>query len=184
MRAAKPIAALVYVGTSPTREVGRDRLAQLLWPGTELADARHSLRQSIYRLRQRAGRDLFLGDGDGRVALAPGVHIDCLELEGYLAAGDLEPAFNLLDGEFLEGVSADGAVELENWIESQRSRYRATWQRVGQQLVDRALEETDLTRALELAEQLAVAFPLEDEPTVQLMRVLAAQGRHAAAVSR
>jgi len=55
MRAGRPLAILVYLALSSERQADRDHVAELFWPGVGLTDAQHSLRQTLYRLRQLTG---------------------------------------------------------------------------------------------------------------------------------
>ena len=50
------LAWLALQGATP-----RERLAELLWTGSDPAAARNALRQRLFRLRKQAGRDLVSG---------------------------------------------------------------------------------------------------------------------------
>lgn len=182
MEAGKPVAVLVYLGLAPGGRAQRDHVAELIWPGSDLTEARHSLRQALYRLRHVAGGPLVhLHGSDLEISLA--VRFDCVEGERAAAGGDPERAALLLRGSFLDGFALPESREFESWAEAQRIRFRDVWAGAARTLAERALRAGD-PRAVELAEQLATLRPFNDEPTHLVMAALAAAGRHAAAVAR
>ncbi len=183
MEAGKPLALLVYVGLAPGCRCARDHVAELIWPGSDLAEARHSLRQSLYRLRHAAAVPLVLLHGTD-IEISPAVRFDCVEGERAAGDGDPERAVTLLQGSFLEAFAIPESQEFESWAEAQRIRFRDAWARTAQALAERCLRAGDAPRALELAEELATLRPFNDEPTRLVMAALAASGRHAAAVAR
>lgn len=183
MEAGKPIAALVYVALAPGARAKRDHLAELLWPGADLTEARHSLRQSLYRLRQATeGAPLVCLRGTD-VELVPIVTLDCLEGERLALDGELSRAYELLRGGFLEGFGVAGCREFETWAEAQRVRFRAAWATAAHRLIERYLAAGQATHALEVAEELAAVHPFDDEAARFVMAALVGAGRHAAALA-
>src|ERR1051325_8315403 len=121
MDAGKPLAALVYLALAPKGKVERDHLAELLWPGVELTDARHSLRQALYRIREATGTTVVRVTRNG-LEFVSTVRLDCLEAESQAVDGDGARAYELLRGNFLEGFSIAESREFESWAEAQRAR--------------------------------------------------------------
>ena len=112
----KHLALLVYLARSPRRVRGRDHLVGLLWGDRTEAAARHSLSEALRVLRRHAG-DAAIETTGGQVRLAPGfVEVDVDQLEALAAAGEWEPAAELISGEFLEGFAVPGASEFEDWL--------------------------------------------------------------------
>lgn len=184
MEAGKPLAVLVYLALAPKNKAGRDHVAELLWPGCELHDARHSLRQTLYRLREATGGIPLVRAHGTELELLPAVTLDCLDGERHAADGQGGQAYELLRGNFLEGFSIPESVEFESWVEAARTRFRDSWARVAQRLVEEHLRSGDGAHALEMAEELAGLRPLSDEPARLVMTALAETNRHATAVAR
>jgi len=184
MQAGRPLAALVYVALAPGGRAKRDHVAELLWPGGDLSEARHSLRQSLYRLRQATDGVPLVRLRGIELEVQPSVRLDCLDGERIAADGDLAGAYEALRGTFLEGFSIPESREFESWIESQRIRFGEAWARVGEALAAHLLDTGDPARALEVAEELAAARPFSDQVARLHMTALVAAGRHATAVAR
>lgn len=92
-------------------ECARDRLADLLWPGTDRAVARRNLRRDLFRLRE-LGLPL-IDRGRDAVAMRP------------LAIAWPEP-----NGDaplWLHGLDAAGGAELADWLQDWRVRLHRQW---------------------------------------------------------
>lgn len=129
----------------------RAQLAELLWPGSDPAAARNTLRQRLFHLKRHCG-DLVTASGTGNTALrlADGVQHDLADAESVL--GDLQ---------FID------APALDAWLRTQRER------RVNS--TRRALERQ--ARALEDAGELAAALPVA-QALLRLDRLSEAAHRH------
>jgi DNA-binding SARP family transcriptional activator len=152
------LAWLALEGPTP-----RERLATLLWPGSEPEAARNALRQRLFRLRRQLGADVI--DGQAVLALAAGV------------AHDLSPATPLLGT-----LQASGQPELEAWLARHRGGREAA---ARQALVARiqALEDAgDAAAALPLAQELLAADPLSEDAHRRVMRLHYLRGDRAAAM--
>ncbi len=184
MQAGKPVAILVYLALAPPRRAERDHVAELFWPGVDISEARHSLRQSLYRLRQATdGAELVRARGT-QLEFVPAVTLDGLEGERAAEAGELEWASELLRGNFLEGFSVPESHEFESWAEAQCTRFRECRARVLETLTKRHLEGGDGKSAQAVAEELLALRPLDDTAIEFVMRALVELGRHATAVAR
>ena len=184
MEAGKPLATLVYLALAPGGKAKRDHVAELLWPGSDLTEARHSLRQSLYRLRHATGGVPLVHLRGTELVLQGAARFDCLEGERIAGDGELPRAYELLRGNFLEGFSIPESCEFESWTEAQRIRFRDAWAHAAAILVERSLAAGDAARALEVAEELATLRPFNDGPARLVMAAFVAAGRHAAAVAR
>jgi len=180
----KPVALLAYLALAPDRRCDRDRLAELFWRSAESVDARHSLRQTLYRLRTATTGVELVEATDGELRLVAPVRLSCLEGEEAAAAGDLERAVELLRSGFLHGFSMPESTEFESWADAQRSRFEAIWVQAATSLAERRLAAGDAEGALGLAEELVARRPFDDGPQRLLLASLAATGRHAAALAR
>ena len=70
-RTKKHLALLVYLAVEFRQTHRRDRLAELLWPGVSLPEARHSLATGLSVLRPRVGPGVIQSNRD-HVTFAPG----------------------------------------------------------------------------------------------------------------
>ena len=184
MEAGKPLAALVYIALAPGGRAKRDRVAELIWPGDELREARHSLRQALYRIRRATGGVPLVQLRGAELEVLPAVRFDCLEGERGAADHDLSDAHAALRGSFLEGFSIPESREFETWRESQRVRFDDARDRVAHALTAQLLQTGDPSRALEIAEELTAASPFSDRAMRLTMAALAAMGRQATALAR
>jgi len=126
MNAGKPLGILVYVGLAAGRRASRDHVAELFWPGCPSSDARHSLRQSLYRLRQMSGAPLVRIRGL-ELEVSPLVEFDCVEGERLATQGDRNRAHELLRGNFLEGFSGPESAEFESWADCDSTCLSLFW---------------------------------------------------------
>lgn len=94
----------------------RRRLAALLWPDSDPANARQALRQQLLRLRKLAGGELV----EGRDALKLAGHVKSDVGDG-IGGGTLLGSFDYGEGD-----------ELAHWVARERERlHRATADRLG-----------------------------------------------------
>lgn len=184
MRAAKPLAILVYLGLKPHREDSREHVVELFWPGTPGPEAHHALRQALYRLRQATAREGLVSLDDGTVRCADGVTFDWFEGERALAEGDNERARLLLRGNFLEGFAFPDLRELTDWAEALCTRFRSAYARAAEALVHQALSSAEPGKAVDLAEELAATNPLDERRVRLLMTALDKSGQARRALSR
>jgi DNA-binding SARP family transcriptional activator len=109
------------LASDPGAPVARARIAELLWPARGEEQARGSLRQTLYRLRQALGEA-----GDRVAADAASVLIDPAAVwcdAAELTAGRIDPD-TLSSGRFLDGW--DGlSPALDNWIAERRGQLAA-----------------------------------------------------------
>ncbi|HEV8192303.1 MAG TPA: AAA family ATPase, partial [Ktedonobacterales bacterium] len=119
--------ALLFYLAASGQAVSRDHLATLLWSESPESNARHSLRSSLYHLRQSL-------DADTAATLLVSrnlVHLrlqedacDVLRFRHLIAANDerdLAEAVALYRGPLLEGVSLADAPVFEDWLRAERA---------------------------------------------------------------
>jgi DNA-binding SARP family transcriptional activator len=180
----KPVALLVYLALSPGGRARRDHLARIFWMGVPIRDARHSLRQSRYRLRQvTRGFDLIGTDG-AELVLDPAVRFDFLEGEQAASEGDAPTSIRLLRRDFLEDFQVSDSREFHAWAEAQRVRFRELWAEQAALEADRSMRAGEPGEALALAEAIAGHKPFDDAPIRLVMESLAELDRHASALAR
>ncbi len=152
------LAWLALEGPTP-----RERLAALLWPGSDGETARNALRQRLFRLRRQLGVDL--AEGGPVLALAAGI------------AHDLGPGTPLLGT-----LTAPEQPELDAWLARHRAgREAATRQALAARI--QAFEDAgDAAAALPLALELLAADTLSEDAHRRVMRLHYLRGDRAAAM--
>jgi DNA-binding SARP family transcriptional activator len=184
MEAGRSVTILAYLALAPQRRIDRNRIAELLWPGAPLPDARHSLRQSLYRLREAAdGTELVRSIG-GQLVLHDLIRFDCLEGERAADAGDLGRAARLLEGDFLGDFCIPQSREFGEWVEAERSRFRYQRAAVLRRVANQAADAGDLDRGIARAEEIAGLAPFDGDSIRLQMSLLARAGRYATALAR
>lgn len=141
----------------------RGRLAALLWPDSDAAQARNALRQRLFHLRRLAGAELVLGVGV--LALAEGV------------AHDLDAASGLL-GETEHGYGAEFAA----WLTQHRLQRQERRQLALIAEIEAAERRRDYAEALARSGELLRLDPLSEASHRRLMRLHYLAGDRAAAL--
>src|SRR5215831_9754480 len=175
---------LAYLAMHPRQSHLRDKLATLLWDDTPTEQARQSLRQTLFTIRQALPSDPILLDGDS-VAVAPeAVTVDVGEFESLARSGDpekLERAVALYQGDLLEGISP-GSTLFEEWLRAERERLHELALEAFAKLLAHQMKLDATEPAIQTALRLLSLDPLQEVTHRALMRLYAHQGRRAAAL--
>jgi tetratricopeptide (TPR) repeat protein len=127
----KAEALLALLALRPGQAWGRDKLCGLLWPNVPDTQARHSLRQTLLRIRKGLdGVGQVLRADPGTVSLdAELVRVDVALLEQHIAQDSREAlaqAATLYHGELLEGLTVD-ETPFQHWLTSERQIMLGHW---------------------------------------------------------
>lgn len=182
----KAEALLALLALHPGQPRARDKLCALLWPDVREAQARHSLRQTLLQLRKAlaSAPSALWSDARGLQLEAACVRSDVSELHRSITQGTREglyAAMSLYRGDLLEGLSV-GEAPFDQWLKVERKRMR---EQVAEALSRLLALETDAQRdgdALQVCTRLLQLDPLREEAHRSWMRLLARQGRRAAAL--
>ncbi|MGD8362207.1 MAG: hypothetical protein PVJ04_12340, partial [Gemmatimonadota bacterium] len=118
----QPVRAALLLLLAVEGEVTRDRITGILWPEQAPDRARHTLSQTLYRLRQDLGDDWVSSQGE-HLRVGPRVRVDALE---FLAASEgagpeaVQSALALYHGPFLHGWGLSVTTEFEHWTDHKR----------------------------------------------------------------
>ncbi|MEZ4617341.1 MAG: winged helix-turn-helix domain-containing protein [Caldilineaceae bacterium] len=112
---ARTVQALLLYLACHGRPLGRDQLAELLWPERSQEQGRANLRVAIHRLRQQL--DPYLLITRQTIALNPDapVTLDVAHFAAQVAAGEPAAATALCHGPFLAGFYLDESPAYEQW---------------------------------------------------------------------
>ena len=162
----------------------RDRLTALLWPDSSTKQARHSLAQVVYSLRQTLGADVVTSAGATHLALNPSlVGSDVGEFATALERGDRSRAATLYAGPLLDGFLLGDSVEFEHWVDCERARFRRDAVESLEALCREADQAGDHASAVGWWRRLVAIDPTSGKCAAGYMRALARAGERGAAIA-
>ena len=178
---------LARLAVSREQKIGRDELAELLWPDEYLDQTRLRLRQELLRLRQALGQfGTCLRTDRNWVELESGlITTDVLEFDSCLASAaiaqdvhakiaSLTQAVSLLRGPFLAG-------QQDPWVQATRRSYgekgRFAWLTLAESLQSTGAHG----KALEATHNAVMHDPLDSVANTMLVRRLIERGQTARA---
>jgi len=165
------------------RPVSRAWLATAFWGEREEERARHSLRQTLVRLKE--GLPGVIVVTAEQASLAPGaLALDAAAFEADVAAGRWAAAVERWRGEPLAGCDAAGAEGFTTWLDGERARLGALHAAALRRLTEDALDAARWTEAAAWAERWAEARPLDAGAAAASVRALSLAGRGEQAAAR
>ena len=181
---ARTVQALFLYLACQRRPIGRDQLAELLWPDRSQEQGRANLRVAIHRLRQQF--DPFLLISRQSLAFRPNASIvlDVARFEDRFAVGELATATALYTGPFLAGFYLDESPAFEQWALLERERLHILALTAYQQLITQLAEAGQTDAAINAAQRLLQLDPYHEPTHRQLMRLLARSGQRSAALAQ
>jgi DNA-binding SARP family transcriptional activator/tetratricopeptide (TPR) repeat protein len=154
-------AVLAVLAVHGKTGISREKLAALLWPESNEANARNSLKQALHVLRQEIGRDATSGTTELRLNPVS-VSCDLAEFERLLADNSLEAAAEVYSGHFLDGFHLGGdAAEFDHWVDIERARLERQYLEAAETLAQRAAKAGDPGSALRWWRRLSDHAPLD-----------------------
>jgi DNA-binding SARP family transcriptional activator len=165
----KPLGLLLYLLRSPRRTRGREHLVGLLWPEVAEGSARHSLNETLSKLRRTAGDDAVASSGD-LVTLGPRFQCDLDEFEAAMLQGDWAAASALCSGELAEGLAVPGALEFDQWLELERRHWRSQGVLALSNWAQQMLDQGRTRAAVDAAHRALALDPLADRAIQAVMR--------------
>lgn len=188
-------ALLGYLALAP-HPVGRGRLCELL--GDIPNDPKGELRWCLSKLRpilDEPGHPRLSSTSDMISLDLKGCFVDARNVDmatqkglASLDADALRSLYGLFEGDFLEGLELHRSPQLDHWLVTQRSRFRASHSAILERLID--LLPNDARGARPYAERWVELSPFDARAQNLLLRTLFACGlpaeaeQHLAAVGR
>jgi TolB-like protein/Tfp pilus assembly protein PilF len=185
----KARALLGYLALREGVEVPRSVLTSLFWGERSEDQARASLRQTLSELRgiQRAPIRQSVIATKETVRWAPrSAWIDAKLIEAAADSGSeaaQAEAADAIGGELMEGLNI-GETGFEQWLTTERERFRLLSCRIYMQLADRMEARGKVEEALTQCLKLIALDPLQEHVHRTIMRLYAAQGRLDAALAQ
>lgn len=148
----KRLALFAYLAIT-ARIHRRDRLVAMFWPELDDAHARGALSQAVSFLRREVGRStlspLFVARGGEELGLEPGaVWCDATAFLNAVKTGQNGEALELYRGDLLEGFHISGGAEFDEWLESERARFREGAAKAAQWAAEELEAEGHVTTAV------------------------------------
>jgi DNA-binding SARP family transcriptional activator len=183
-RSHKTIALLSYLIVE-NRAFARDFLTALLWPDVPLAHARGHLRRALYDLTHKLPGRIILESNtvafnSNYLFDADVYQFDQLILSGN--SGSLEEAAKLCRGDFLEGITINDCPNFEDWLMTERERWRRKEVTVLSRLLDMRKLDGRFDLALDLGWRILHLQPWREDHYRQLMMLLVRNGDPAMAL--
>jgi DNA-binding SARP family transcriptional activator/CheY-like chemotaxis protein len=175
-------ALLVYLALRREPYHRRDSLAGLLWGDVSMAQARHSLRQAIWRLKRvlaaQASPPLIV-EGENVRLDRNLVEVDARTFEMLAASSgpeDLARASALYRGDLVEGLQLN-ETRADNWLASERSRLHHMAIDVLVKQLHAAVDADQDARIIDVASSLLALDGTQEHVHRVLMRLYRKQGR-------
>lgn len=170
---------LVYLACNHDKPISRETLATLFWPEASEKDARHNLRQALYRIRRLldGGEEPFLLVTRQSVQFnAASDHI--LDVEQFTAAVDanaLGEALAYYSGDLLPGFSCN-SEPFEVWLRNQREYLHQLALEAMLQVAEDSLHSAEYGTAIAMAQRQLMLEPWREHAYRQLMQAYALMG--------
>jgi DNA-binding SARP family transcriptional activator len=181
--ASQKAQALLYYLAASRQAASRDHLTALLWGESALANARHSLRSSLYKLRQalqQLGVGAALRADDDRLALDwRYAACDLVRYQELLGSGDeasLRAAVGSVRGAFLQGFSLPDALLFDEFAQQQEAQLIRSQRQALDRLASLAEQREDWPQAVADIEALARLDPLDEAVHRRLMELYVRSG--------
>ncbi len=184
--ARKSKALLAWLAVNPNQAHPREKLSALLWPDSEEAAARHSLRQALGGLRKAFPDDgQLLNTSKDFISLnSELIEIDVQRFMTALSKKDtlsMNAAIELYTGEFLEGCNPHSDM-FEDWVLVYRNDYAERAASVIEFCLSRQLEEKNYGQVVNLAIRLLAIDSVRESAYRALMLAHARLGNQASAL--
>jgi DNA-binding SARP family transcriptional activator/predicted ATPase len=168
--------ALLYYLAATGHPHTRDHLATLLWSESFESNARHSLRSSLYHIRQalhaKGADDVLIADGDNISLKLDEQACDVTSFRRLLTAGSesaLAQAVTLYRGPLLQGFTVPDAPMFEEWVRFEESELRQSYLVALQRLASWAESRKSWNEAITYMQRIVQLDPLSEEMQQRLM---------------
>lgn len=187
----KTVALFVYLLCHPY-EHPREAIAERFWAETTTEQALKNLRTVLSSLQKQLGDHLYISRHGLAIADPDRIGFDVRTFETHLQAAadlmarpssprrrqaELEAALSHYRGDFLLGLKADNAPDLETWLSVERDRLRARMTEARLNLMRVALQRGEYALGIEQGVRLVAAEPFWEE-AYRLLMTLHTRANH------
>jgi DNA-binding SARP family transcriptional activator/predicted ATPase len=177
--------ALLFYLAAHREPLTRDHLLTFLWPDTERSAAQRTLRTMVYDLRKQLG-EAFVTDGE---LLGLNAESDVRKFEAGLVSSDPSPSsltatLELYRGDFLSGFTLTEPPEFDDWVATERERFRSLYIRGLTTLAQRHESARNYAVALEAVSRALAFDPLQEKLQRLALRLHYFSGDRPAAIRR
>ncbi|MCI0394874.1 MAG: AAA family ATPase [Chloroflexi bacterium] len=179
------LAYLAATGRAHPRQALMDLFCQ------ESDDPARALRWQLSAIRRHLGPQVIITNGHTVQFNAQTSRVDSLEFERTFGGElDGQPLAALAEaarqyrGDFLAGLTLNGAPEFELWLLGERARLRQLYEHGLSHLVARCLARPDYETAIHWAQRLVQSNPLLEEAHARLVWLYAQTGQRPAALAQ
>ena len=177
--------ALVYYLAAQTTPTTREQIMALLWPDHERTSAQQVLRTTLHAIRKILGDLLITTDTTLTLDSRTMVDIQALEIGLTAPTADIYTLSNAIaryQGDFLDSFVLPDALTFEEWINSERERYRQMVINGSIRLATQYEEQQQPTKALETLQQIITMDPFQEHVQRDVMRLHYLTGNRASAI--
>jgi DNA-binding SARP family transcriptional activator/tetratricopeptide (TPR) repeat protein len=172
LSATKPHAVLAYVAYVGV-PVRRAEAAAIVWPEADAQHAQAGLRQALLSLRKDPVGERLFAD---RTRVWLDHTVDVAVFREAVAGRRWRGAVDIHRGPLLAGFAVEDADEFDAWLASERTVVENEWRRACRALIGEARDAARFDDALEVADQLVHADPLDERAVRDAMRSACAVG--------
>jgi DNA-binding SARP family transcriptional activator/tetratricopeptide (TPR) repeat protein len=185
----KALGLLAYLATEGGLH-SRDKLIALLWPESDDASSRATLRSTLARLREALANDAIkhlktqrdLVGIDASAGLELDLHVIQAASNLSSTSEQLVMAAALCRGEFLEGFGLRDATEFDDWLAAQRQVWNGRMARILDRLSEAQMDRGQVRDAIATTSQWLTFEPLDETAYRRSMQLFAILGDRSAAL--
>lgn len=200
-RSRKVLALLLYLAIEG-HKVTREKISAMLWPESDEASARSTLRRALADLRgaldegpththlvvERDALAFAFTAGDELDLRSIDAAFELLSLPVQATARQtivrqLQQAVQLSRGAFMEGFSLDDAPDFDDWMRAQRAAWQRRMSLIYERLAQMQTEQGDVPTAIETVGRWLAHDPLQESAYQRLMLLYFTSGNHRAALN-
>jgi DNA-binding SARP family transcriptional activator/TolB-like protein len=179
----KRLALLAYLSSQADIFHRRDTLLALFWPELDQQRGRAALRQAIYHLRRALGPEVVVARGDDELGIDPAyLWCDAAAFRQAISEKRFQDAAELHRGDLLAGVYLDQTLELERWLDEERTRLRVSAAKAAWAAAEGEEQAGNFPAAATWARRAVELGPDDEESARRLISLLARAGDHAGAL--
>ncbi|MCA9952172.1 MAG: winged helix-turn-helix domain-containing protein [Anaerolineales bacterium] len=186
-RSAKNQGLLVYLACNSDKPISRETLAALFWPEASEKDARHNLRQALYRVRRLLNSSdeafLLINRQTVQFNATADYLLDVEQFTTAVDANNLAEAVEYYAGDLLPGFSCS-SEPFEVWLRGQREYLHQLALEAMLQAAEDGLQAGDYNAVVVMAQRQLVLEPWREPAHRQLMQAHALMGDHSSALAQ